>query len=61
LASCIIIVVQAEEVPMPERIIEAERSEVAMIFMGICSGMKWREFERKDPDGFFEVVSSSPK
>ena len=39
-------VVQAEEVPMPERIIEAERSEVVMVFMGICSEMKRMDLGR---------------
>jgi hypothetical protein len=46
LASCIIIVVQAEDVPMPERISDAERSEVAMVFMGICSAIRRRELGR---------------
>jgi hypothetical protein len=39
-------VVQAEEVPMPESIIEAVRREVVMVFMGICSVMKVRELGR---------------
>jgi hypothetical protein len=39
-------VVQAEEVPMLERIIEAQMSEVVMVFMDICSEMKRRDLGR---------------
>jgi hypothetical protein len=39
-------VVQAEEVPIPERIIDAERSEVVMVFMGICLVIRRRELGR---------------
>jgi hypothetical protein len=38
--------VQAEDVQILERIRKADRSAVLMIFMGICSEMKGREFGR---------------
>jgi hypothetical protein len=47
LASCIIIVVQAEEVPMPERISEAERSEVVMVFIGMFLVLRGMRVEHR--------------
>jgi hypothetical protein len=46
--SFIINAVQAEEFPMADKASDAERSEVVMVFMGICSVMIGRELGRFD-------------